>query len=76
LIARYEVSEKHSETNFHINWAAVNRSMTNIGPRQLGQNRPEGAGATSVEEITGAMLNNRRHCSSDANRLAFAMKPK
>ena len=73
---RYEVSEKHSETNFHNNWVGVNRSRTIIGPRQLGQNRPEGADATSVDEITGAMLNNRRHCSSDAKRWAFAMKPK
>jgi hypothetical protein len=75
-ITRYEVSEKHAEANFDINWAAVNRSTTSIGPRQLGQNQPEGADATSVDEITGAMLNNRRHRSSDANRWAFAMKPK
>jgi hypothetical protein len=70
------VSEKHSDPNVHINWAAVNRSTTIMGPRQLGQNQPEGADTISVEEITDAIISNRRHRSSEAERWAFAMKPK
>ena len=76
VTARYEVSEKHSEPNFHISWIAVSRWITIIGPPHFGQNQPEGAEARSVEEITDDIRSNCLDCSSNAERWAFAMKPK
>ena len=76
VVARYEVSEKHSETNFHISWIAVSRWVTIISPPHFGQNQPEEAEGVSVEEPTEDMRSNCLDRSSDAARWAFAIKPK
>jgi hypothetical protein len=56
---RYEVSEKHCETNLQAICAAVSLSITVIETRQMGHNQAEFVGATSSDGATGAIPNNR-----------------
>ena len=46
---RYEVSEKHFETNLHIICVAVTLSTTVMVPPHFGQTQDDTAGAISVD---------------------------
>ena len=64
---RYEVSEKHSEANLHINCAAVTLSMIVIVAPHFGQTQDDEA-AISVDRTTGAIARRWRQSSSDEDR--------
>jgi len=72
---RYEVSEKHFETNLQAISAGLSLLRTIIGVWQVGHTQAEMIGATSVG-TTGAISNKRRHSSRDADRWGLAIKPK
>src|SRR5262252_2117801 len=71
----YDVSEKHSEANLQVTWAAVSLSMIMMGVWQTGHNQ-ELVEAASIDRRTGVIPNSLRQSSMDADRWELAMKPK
>ena len=65
---RYDVSEKHFETNFHINSAGVSLAATVMTPAHFGQTQDEGVGAISVDRIMGTIPSRWRQRSRDMDR--------
>ena len=65
---RYEVSEKHFDTNRHITSAVVSVSTTVMTPPHFGQTQDDMAEEVSVDGMMGAIPKRWRQRSRDEDR--------